>query len=151
VTDASSAGPIQWAFRRQTFAASEALLRILHAAVLNYGSDVESFIVYLAITCACVGGAIRNPDLAVRPPPVGPMPQDWYRPVSRRAIAASTGLPRETVRRKVQQFLEAGLLERDGMGVRIPRRLLEDTRNRDFARTMIREFGRAAEELERIA
>jgi hypothetical protein len=142
--------PIAWAFRRQTFAASEGLLRILHKAVSDYGGDLDGFIVYLAITCASVGGALRNPDHSANPPPAGPMPEAMLRPVSRRAIAASTGLPRETVRRKVAQFLEAGLLIGEGSGVRIPTLLLEDPRNRDFARTLIREFSRTAEDLERV-
>lgn len=142
--------PVQWAFRRKTYLATESLLRILHKAVDTYGADVESTIVYMAITCASVGGAMRNPDLCANPPPAGPMPESMYRPVSRRAIAASTGLPRETVRRKVAQFLDRGLLVSERSGVRIRSKLLEDPMHREFAMTLLREFARTAEEMERV-
>jgi hypothetical protein len=142
---------VPWAARRKTFIASEALLRILHKAADSYGGDIDSFIVYLAITCACVSGAIRDPDRTAKAPPAGPMSPDMYRPVSRRAIAASTGLPRETVRRKVAQFLEAGTLVAVGSaGVRIREGLMEDPRNMEFAMTLMREFSRAAEDMDRI-
>ena len=139
--------PVPWAFRRKTYIASEALLRILHKAVDTYGGDVEGFIVYMSITCASVGGALRSPDNAANPP--GPMPDQMYRPVSRRAIAASTGLPRETVRRKVALFVERGLLVSDRAGVRIRRGLLEQPEHGAFAKTMVREFLRAAEDIQR--
>lgn len=39
------------------------------------------------------------------------------RPMSRRVIARATGLPRETVRRRICQLVEMGFLEQDGEGV----------------------------------
>lgn len=40
------------------------------------------------------------------------------RPMSRRAIAVATGLPRETVRRRVKRLVELGILTEDSRGVR---------------------------------
>lgn len=131
--------PVAWAFRRQTLIASEALLRVMREALDTYDDDLESIIIYLAVSCACVGAAMRDPDLTATMPP-GPMAARYFRPVSRRAIAASTGLPRETVRRKIAAFLARGDLEPHGSGVRIPGRLLEDPRHARFATAMIREF-----------
>jgi hypothetical protein len=132
-------------------ACSEAVLRILHHALATYGGDLDSIVVYLAVSCASVGGALRDPRAAESPPPPGPMSPHHYRPVSRRAIAASTGLPRETVRRKIAAFLERGVMVAEGGGVRIPDGLLEDPKNFEFARTMVREFVRTAAQLEALA
>lgn len=134
---------VSWEMRRQTLACSEALLRILHVALDTYGDDMESFVIYLAVTCANVSGPLRDPQLAANPPPPGPMDPALLRPVSRRAIAASTGLSRETVRRKIAAFLARGVLVETGSGVRIQNHLLEDPRNFGFAEAMAREFGRA--------
>jgi hypothetical protein len=138
---------VSWDMRRQTLACSEALLRILHVALDTYGDDMESFIIYLAVSCANVSGSLRDPQLAASPPPPGPMDPGLLRPVSRRAIAASTGLSRETVRRKIATFLARGVLVETGAGVRIQDHLLEDPRNFGFAEAMIREFGRTGTSL----
>jgi DNA-binding IclR family transcriptional regulator len=55
------------------------------------------------------------------------MAPDEVMPISRRAIAVATGLPRETVRRQVQEMLDAGyLLARpDGILVNL---LIQDQR-----------------------
>jgi hypothetical protein len=142
--------PVEWAFRRQTLASTQSFLRILNAAVQSYGPDLEGLVVYLAVTCASVERALRDAQLAAEPPPPGPMPQRHYRPISRRAIAASTGLPRETVRRKIAAYLARGDLVTDGVGVRIPQGLLENPRHFDFARQIVQEVLRAAEQIERI-
>lgn len=143
--------PIPWDFRRKTIASSQALLRIMHKAVSTYGGDMDSVVIYLAVCCANVGGALRDVELAANPPPPGPMPQGLYRAVSRRAIAASTGLPRETVRRKIAVFIERGELVAEAGGVRIPDGLLEDRRNFEFAQTLIQEFTRTGARLASLA
>ena len=70
---------------------------------------------------------------------------------SRRAIAASTGLPRETVRRKIAALIETGDLQEDGSHVRIRQGLLDDERHLDFARVLLQEFARTSVQLGRIA
>lgn len=52
------------------------------------------------------------------------IPQDAIVPISRRAIARATGLPRETVRRRVDRLIAAGLLVELPSGVRSRPRLL---------------------------
>jgi hypothetical protein len=137
---------IPWEFRRQTMTCSEALLRILREGMYSYGDDLEAFMIYLAVACANVGGAIRDPGLIAEPPP-GRMARRYYRNVSRRAIAASTGLPRETVRRKIADFLESGALVADGAGVRIPEGVIEQGHNYRFAQVLVREFRRTGSAL----
>jgi CRP-like cAMP-binding protein len=50
------------------------------------------------------------------------------RPMSRRAIALATGLPRETVRRRVGRLVELGLLQEDVGGIACSDRFLDDNR-----------------------
>ena len=140
--------PVAWEFRQQTLICTEGLLRMLHAALDSYDDDLESTVIYLAVCCASVGGGLRNLKLSTNPPAPGPMDPRHFRLVSRRAIAASTGLPRETVRRKIAAFVERGDLIAEGRGVRIRHGLLEDPRNREFALAMIREFSRVGGQLQ---
>jgi hypothetical protein len=44
------------------------------------------------------------------------LPREWVVPISRSAIAAATGLPRETVRRQVAQLVAQGRLAEDPRG-----------------------------------
>lgn len=133
---------VPWEFRRRTLTCTEALLRILHQALVTYDDDLESIVIYMAVTSASVGGALRNP-LPCGAPPSSPMAPEKYRAVSRRAIAASTGLPRETVRRKIAEFVARGELVAEGGGVRIRPGVLREARNLEFAETLLREFARA--------
>jgi hypothetical protein len=143
---------ITWELRRRTYVCCESVLRIMHDAVGLYRADLEAFVIFLAVTCASFGGAFRDSELMSNPPPPGRrLGAQHYRAVSRRAIAASTGLPRETVRRKIASFIDEGLLIAHGSYVRIPPDLLENDRLREFARMMAAEFTRTAAQLERIS
>ena len=142
---------ITWELRRRTLICCESILRIMHDAVGLYRGDLEAFIIFLAVTAASVGGAHRDAELLHNPPPPGRrLGAQYFRAVSRRAIAASTGLPRETVRRKIATFIDEGLLVAQGSYVRIPPDVLEHPRNLEFARMLAAEFSRTAAQLERI-
>lgn len=141
---------VAWSFRRQTIASCQGLLRIMHEATVVYGGDIEAFLIYLAISSASVDAALRDTELAANPPPPGPMSEHHFRAVSRRAVAASTGLPRETVRRKIAAFIEQGDLIAEGSGVRIPTGLLEEARHFAFAKVLIQEFARTGAQLTRL-
>lgn len=134
---------VEWEFRRQTIICSEALLRILRAALAANGDDLETTVIYLAVACGSASGAIRNASLAAAPPGPGRIAPQHYGGVSRRQIALSTGLPRETVRRKIAALLARGDLVPEGARVRVRAGALEDARNAEFARTLLKEFGRA--------
>jgi hypothetical protein len=140
---------VPWDFRRRSVVAIEALLRILHHALETYDGDLDDLVIYLAVVSASVGAAARDADLAASPPK-GRVPARYYRGVSRRAIAASTGLPRETVRRRIASFVERGLLIEHGAHVRAPEGLLERADHRAFARQLIQEFQRTASQLSRM-
>jgi hypothetical protein len=132
---------------KATFACMS-LLRILHEAVRLYDADLEAFTIYMAVACASVAGAMRDPEVALNTRN-GPPLDIHFRPVSRRAIAASTGLPRETVRRKIALMVERGYLVEEPRGVRTRPGVLQERRNSEFADTVMREIQRAAWELAR--
>jgi hypothetical protein len=145
----TDAKELTWNFRRRSLVVSESLLRIVHRAVELYDGDLEDFVIFLAVLCANVGAVVRDADLAASPPK-GRVPVRYYRGVSRRAIAASTGLPRETVRRRIASFIERGVLLQQGAYVRVPQGLLEQTHHRQFAQALIQEFARASAQIERF-
>lgn len=73
----------------------------------------------MVLITATVGvGSIERSmrDLAARRARSDETPPD-VRPMSRRAIAVATGLPRETVRRRVKRLVELGILAEDNRGV----------------------------------
>lgn len=142
---------VTWEFRRQSIVCSEALLRILAQALALHGDDLESTVIYLAIACGTVGGVMRDPRWAADPPPMGRLPPEQYGSVSRRQIAASTGLPRETVRRKIAALLARGDLVAVGRRVRVRSGVLEDSRTFEFAQTLVREFARTGQQVVEIA
>jgi DNA-binding transcriptional ArsR family regulator len=112
--------------RPRAFAAVELLLDLLHQArsVIHPDLDLESVLIYYSISEATmrplVLGADVPPDVrrAVEPP------EEYRGAISRVLIADRTGLSRETVRRKVNALLKAGLLTEDSHGrVRTTRNL----------------------------
>jgi hypothetical protein len=74
----------------------------------------------MVLIAATVGvGTIERAmrDSATRRARAGGIPAASVRPMSRRAIAVATGLPRETVRRRVKRLVELGILAEDNRGV----------------------------------
>jgi DNA-binding IclR family transcriptional regulator len=68
--------------------------------------------------------------------------------MSRSAIAATTGLPRETVRRQVAQMIEAGLLIEDPRGgVTVMPGAIQNRGLEPLLETLVTEFSRTAEAL----
>ena len=125
------------------------LLRVMHDAVQWYEGDLEGFVIYLAVACASIDGALRGPQAPLRID--GEAPQEHhFRPISRRAIAASTGLPRETVRRKISQMVERGFLVQEPRGVRARPGVLRERSNAEFTAALIKEIERSSGELARV-
>ncbi len=125
----------------------EALSRLCRIATDHFDCDLECFACFLAVISANIGRLLRDRDslLEDRTPP----PEEWL-PVSRRAGAASVGLPRETVRRKVMELIEKGHLEEIRGGLRAVAPVLERGDNLQIVLASIRTFERAAAELRAI-
>ena len=134
----------------KTVYACLSLLRVMHEAVRCYEGDLEGFVIYVSVACASTSGALRAPQFLAQPLEAPPLADIHHRPVSRRAIAASTGLPRETVRRKIAQLVQRGLLVEERRGVRTRSGVLEERLNVEFAAALIREIQRGAADLAKI-
>jgi hypothetical protein len=122
--------------------ALEGLLRIMRLAGDTYGHDYEAVLIYWSVAIASVGRFLRSDDLTLLIENGGPLPEEAHHPVSARAIAEATGLPRETVRRKIAVLVAAGHLAQDSRGVRTFPPLLEQRGNRDFVQAAAREIKR---------
>jgi hypothetical protein len=113
--------------------------------------DLEAYVIYLAVFSANIGRVMRDPSHTALHSSDTPVPNDLRMPVSRRAIAESVGLPRETVRRKISALIAEGcLVERDG-GVVAVGPVLEQRGNMKFVLGVTREFARVSAELNRCA
>ena len=78
----------------------------------------------LTVALGNVQRMLRTPDAAGLAVSTALVEQERIIPVSRRAVARATGLPRETVRRRTNALVESGqLLEWEG-GLRTARRLV---------------------------
>ena len=120
----------------------EALSRLCRLITDNFDCDLECFACYLAVISANLGRYARAPGALDGPPPA-----EQRLPVSRRAIAASVGLPRETVRRKLIELVEKGHLQEVRGGLRAVAPVLEHADNLRIVLGAIRTFERAAGEL----
>lgn len=103
--------------RPRNYAAIVLLLDLMHIAREATGLDHESIVIACAVNEATMRPILfgRNPDpeaidLAV-------VPEDLRGGISRLAVAEITQLPRETVRRKINQMIAAGVLFEDEDGL----------------------------------
>jgi hypothetical protein len=131
--------------------AIEGLLRILRAAGETYGDDYEGIIIYWSVAIASVGRFLRNDDLTALIESGSPIPEEAHHAISARAIAEATGLPRETVRRKIAGLVADGHLIQDSKGVRTFSPLLEHGGNRAFVELAVREIRRMTATMETLA
>ncbi len=82
------------------------------------GLDPVMLLILSTIAVGSVQRTMRAGSLEDRFKGMEPLSVADFRPMSRRLIAQATGLPRETVRRRVAQLVEMGFIEEDGRGVR---------------------------------
>lgn len=122
----------------------EAMLRLCRLMIDHFDCDLECFLCYMAVVSANLGRLMRDPSSFSDDEP--PSEDDRW-PVSRRAIAASVGLPRETVRRKVMELVEKGHLVEVRGGLRAVAPALEHGDNLQIVLGAIRTFERTAAEL----
>ncbi len=129
----------------------EGLLRMMRAAGDTYGHDYEAILIYWSVVVASVGRYLRSDDLITLIESGGPLPEEEHHPISARAIAEATGLPRETVRRKIATLVADGHLAQDQRGVRTRPGLMDQRGNRDLLLIMVREIRRMAAAMDTMA
>jgi len=125
----------------------EAMLRLCRLMTDHFDCDLESFVCYMAVISANLGRKRRERDGF---PHDAPPPDEERWPVSRRAIAASVGLPRETVRRKIMELVEKGHVVEVRGGLKAVAPALEHADNLQIVLGAIRTFQRTAAELEEV-
>jgi hypothetical protein len=117
--------------------ATERELRLCGFALLNHYLTMHRVIAehvnlppveLLILIATTTGNVQRSLRLGTLPKDLRgrePMPPAMVVPMSRRAIARITGIPKETVRRHVDSMVKRGILLSSPRGVRAPSRLAE--------------------------
>lgn len=89
-----------------------------------FGLGHEDVLIVLTVALGNVQRMLRNPDPEGLAVSTALVEQDRIIPVSRRAVARATGLPRETVRRRTNALVASGHLLEWNQGLRTARRLV---------------------------
>lgn len=106
---------------------AEFMLRAAASIAVAFEHDYESAILFLSITTQNTQNVMHKRDLRQRYASMStPVDPDLMTPVSRSALARSTGLPRETVRRKVARMIERGLIVDTPKGLIVPRQVTDN-------------------------
>jgi hypothetical protein len=102
--------------RPSAYAAANGYLT-LHAIISDtFKMPPAKLLLYVTIMMAAVQRVMRGGELPDDLRDATPLPDEHVRYISRRALAAATGLSRETVRRMVIELLEEGLLSEGPRG-----------------------------------
>lgn len=100
---------------------AEFMLRSAATIAPAFEHDYESVIIFLAMTTQNSQAMMLNQKWRKQYASFRePIPLELMRPVSRKSLARSTGLPRETVRRKVARLVERGLVVEANGGLIVP-------------------------------
>lgn len=120
-----AANPVKYS-RALGYYSMEYLLRTLRNLGPIFDYDYDRMIIALSVTMGNIQHLVNSPELlAPYRDLTAVIPAELQRPVTRLAITRATGLPRETVRRKVAGLIEAGVLIQDERsGVRLSPGLL---------------------------
>lgn len=103
-------------WRMAAFATTELALDAFYLFTRTLNLDLDAFWIYACVANNTMRMIVLDPVLSERYANVVDVPASMRPTVSRRAIADKTGLPRETVRRRVKALVERGLLECDEDG-----------------------------------
>lgn len=120
--------------RPRLFAGAELTLELFRIYSAALDLDIESIWILLCVTQESMGSFVLDPERAKIWNGAEIVSDAVRAPLSRRAVAERTGLPRETVRRKMATLTERGLLMVD-----------------DFDRVRVQSSGWTAEALEAFA
>jgi hypothetical protein len=102
--------------RAYAFSNVELMLDLVYAARIGPKLDLESMFIYLTVSEATMRPLMLDPST---PPEVLELvepPEEYRGSITRLLVADRIGMPRETVRRKIQRMIEDGLLAEDAEG-----------------------------------
>jgi hypothetical protein len=109
-----------------------------------------TLLVYLTVSLANVQKAIRQPGALDGYTGTKVLPRSMIVPISRSAVSAATGLPRETVRRQIAQLVQSGMLVEEQGGVSLPMGAIADQGMEPLLEPLLKDFARTAEQLLRM-
>ena len=105
--------------------AISAVLRAVETINREIAGDLTAGLVFLAVLEANVGHLSADRAAVAQLQRIDRLPPDnMRRPVSGAALSTSLGVPNETVRRKIKQLIDQGLLERVSGGLIVPAEVL---------------------------
>jgi DNA-binding transcriptional ArsR family regulator len=99
--------------RPKAYASLELLLDLIHATRTLVQADLESIAIYLCVAEATMRPVLADPARVHELSTTDRAPEAWRGSVTMLQVADRLDMPRETVRRKVKQLIERGLLYAD--------------------------------------
>lgn len=102
--------------RPRTYASIELFLDILHAVRSMADIDLESIAIYLCVAEATMRPVVANPRQVEELADVEVPPEQIRGSITMLLVSDRLGMPRETVRRKVKQLIQLGLVYQDDKG-----------------------------------
>ncbi len=102
--------------RAYAFSNVELMLDLVYASRVGPKLDLESMFIYLTVSEATMRPLMLD---ASTPPEVLELvepPEEYRGSITRLLVADRIGMPRETVRRKIQKMIDDGLLAEDAEG-----------------------------------
>jgi DNA-binding transcriptional ArsR family regulator len=102
--------------RPAAFAATELMLDLFYTATKYYQLDLEAIWILTMIGHETMRPWILDPTLAAKHMTDARVPDAVRGSISRLMVADRTGLPRETVRRRIAELLAAGFVTADEKG-----------------------------------
>jgi hypothetical protein len=122
---------------------AEFMLRAAASIAVAFDHDYESAILFLSVTTQNTQNIMHKRDLRQRYASMStPVDPDLMTPVSRSALSRSTGLPRETVRRKIARMIERGLIVDTPRGLIVPRHVTDNPLYGDVLRPQVESLRR---------
>ncbi|MDO9246165.1 MAG: DeoR family transcriptional regulator [Phenylobacterium sp.] len=128
-----------------------AILRAVEMVNREYDGDITAALVFAAVVEANVGHLATNPQSTAQLTTLVRLPPDELRrPVTGVALAATLGIPNETVRRKVKGLIEQGLLVRVDGGLIVPTQVMASEKMTRLTRASFLNLRRLFIQLRRI-
>lgn len=138
-------------FRASAFAMINAYLNQQRIMMDALKMDLTELTIYLVVTIAGIQRLVRLPDIPEAYRGYEPLPATLVGPISRRAIAEASGIPRETVRRTVNDLIRRGHLVAAGrQGVTTARGTVAREHTEHVPSLLAIEVHRMVDELQRL-
>lgn len=102
--------------RAHAYAGIELVLDLMYAARVRAPIDLESLLIFLTVSEATMRPMLLDPATPPHVLDLAEPPEEFRGSITRVLVADRLGLPRETVRRKVQNLLKLGLVHEDEEG-----------------------------------